>query len=1208
MSDNPVPQVVEPLDSVVCLGASAGGLEALQEFFGAIPTGMGVPFVVVVHLSPDFKSLMPELLAKHTRLTVHAAEDDTTIEKDHVYIIPSGKNMTLEHGKLKLRPQDRTPGHALNLPIDLFLHSMADAAKDRGIAVILSGTGSDGTRGVQSVKEAGGVVMVQRPESAKFNGMPLSVINTGISDHQDTPAGLAQRVFQLVTREIPLPAESEGSDEGLGEVCAIVKTKTGMDISCFRRRMLHRRVYRRMALREIDSLRSYITLLTRDDAEAKQLHDDLLIGVTGFFRDSFAFDALQSKAIQDLLLQIPKDETFRVWIAACSKGHEVYSIAIAIREAMRISGITRDLTIFATDIDERSLRTASLGVYTLSEVSGVPTAILSRYFEQEGGSYRIRGEIRESVIFARHNLVTDPPFIRMHLVSCRNLLIYLETKFQERVLASLFSALRPDQGVLFLGTAETPGFLESALHCLDSKARVYRRSGDLPGHVIPRVGLPEPISVISVPAVSHRSTVAEEKTRAEAMMLRRVLEAYFEDEEQSAAIVDEDRHVVQVLTDPLSVFRLPKGAPSTDLSRLFGREVFAAMAAAQQRLSTGVPGASYTCRPAGSGEELLIQLRKLTSAQDQGDGSQGLNLLTLKKHGEQAASEQSIGSVDTGAVERIGFLEQELRETKESLQATIEELQSSNEEQQSTNEELIASNEELQSTNEELQSMNEELFTINTEYNKKNQELQTLSADLDELMNRTNVATLHLDSDLRVLRFTKSIGSIIPLQATDLGRSVSELAYTLDLDLARLAGEVLSYGGDVEREVRDSRGSWILMRLSPCADRLEGNPGVLATFLDITRIKNAEQSATLMSERLARSNLDLRSKSEQVEDLFSIVAHDLKRPVMALDGALQLASRKLAATDLEGATRRIDGARDALGALRTMLKDLSDVSQLSRVDVKMESVAVDSWLDLLLSQFTPRAEERKVRLSWTSDHGHYKFARAAADVIVNNLVENALIHGTSGQSPRIDVTCQIDHDRLRVSVSDNGRGIAVEHHGRIFEIFRRLTPEETQGTGVGLVAAKRFAERANGRLWVESDVGQGAKFIAEIPCRATGEGGEVVETILLVEDDDLDAKRVRNALRDYAMQRVKTLSDADEALNDRHYDLVLLDLSLPDGHGLQLLSKMEDTGGPSVVLLSGHTSGLSEETLRAAQVVGTFEKNEVESEEFLQVVKGSLPE
>ncbi|MEM6962584.1 MAG: chemotaxis protein CheB, partial [Myxococcota bacterium] len=716
---------------IVCLGASAGGLEACQEFFGSMSADTGAAFVVVVHLSPDFKSLMPELIRKCTNMPVSTAEDGTTLLADQVYMIPPSANMRVEQGRLKLEAQDRRPGHALHLPIDLFMVSMAREHTSLCISVILSGSGSDGSRGVRAVKEAGGVVLAQTRESARFDGMPVSACQTGVVDSVGTPKELAARVAHILGDERIQEDETRAEDSQLQRVFQLLSEEGGMDLSYLRPNMVMRRIRRRMTLAGHRSFEDYLEALAEHGDERTHLGNDLLIGVTRFNRDSGAFQGLLTRVLPKILLNLGAKEPCRVWVAGCSTGQEVYTVSMALQEAMIGSGIRRDTRIFATDVSESSLVRASRGAYTLSDVADLPHSWQLKYMEQEAERFVVRSDIRRSVIFARHNLVVDAPFTRIDLVTCRNLLIYLRPELQERVLGSLYLSLKPDHGYLMLGSAEDVGSLSPSLVAVDKSAKIFLRSGPPPHNLSQRKFLREPISVIKtgVPISTMRGDQPRAQWRYAA------LEVLAEADRRSVAIVQAPHRLVEVITDPLEIFGLRKGPPTDDLTRMLPPAVCTALSAANRRLDDG-EGHVHLVSPSLNGTEFVVTLRNLPAKL--GDGRFRTLLVQSRPSEPETFSPETIA---TSSTQRVGELERDLRETKESLQATIEELQAASEEQQSTNEELVASNEELQSTNEELHSVNEELFTVNAEYRQRNEELQLVTADLDNLLRSISVAT-----------------------------------------------------------------------------------------------------------------------------------------------------------------------------------------------------------------------------------------------------------------------------------------------------------------------------------------------------------------------------------------------------------------------------------------------------------------------------------
>lgn len=1201
---DPEPPLLEGVP-VVCLGASAGGLEALEGFVKALPTDTGAAFVTIVHLSPDFKSMMPELLNRHTTMPILAATDDTAPQANTIYVIPPGKNIVCRQGRLRLEVQDRTPGHPLNLPIDIFLHSLAAEPGHPAIAVILSGTGSDGSRGIRAIKEAGGAVLVQRPDTAKFPGMPESAIETGIVDASGPPGDLAEMVTRLVRQGGVSPtATADRADDGGDDTTAVLdalRMQLGLDLSYLRKSMLRRRVRRRMVLQQVESFAQYVDRLGADPIEARALSLDTYIGVTSFFRDPEAFRRLQNHLASDLLRQRP-EEQFRVWVAASSTGEEVYSLAITILEAMEASSRKRDLKIFATDVDEDSLQRAGKGVYPLSAVGEIGPSRLARYFTRAGDTVIVKPFLREAIIFAHHNVVTQPPFTRIDLASCRNLLIYLTPPAQESVLASLHFALRRN-GTLFLGSAETPGRLENEFETIDGRHRLYRK---LSGGVLPWVRLRSGLRNAPLP-MAGRDVSERERDRDRDAAHRQVLEELTESRGNTAALIGLDGTMLELIADPLGIFQLPKGRQTSDVARLVVDEVRFPLSGGLQRLVRGDEDVTFAIELSPPVRYATMRLTRLPAV-----GSVGDRILMVVEPTRGIEPRAAAPSLRADPSSQVTDLEAELQQTRESLQATIEELQSSNEEQQSTNEELVASNEELQSTNEELQSVNEELFTVNVEYQNKISELAVLAADLDNLLRSINVGTIFLDADLTIRRFTPAIEAIVKLSEHDLGRPIEQYVNSVGEEFIADVRRVIATGGALERECRSARGTWLLMRVVPYVSHAGAQAGAVATFVDVTPIRNAHEMTRVVNEQVIHANRELSQQRAALEDMISIVAHDLKRPVVALDGLLTLTERTISPAGASDAKELLERSLDECRRMKRMLLDLESLSGVSHRDVTVEEVDLQSWLDGFLDHFRPSAQQLKARLNCTSDHSRVTIARSAAEEALTNLIENALKYGCTAPNPRIDVSCQIHDDVLEIAVRDNGRGISAEHHDKVFEPFRRLDPEGTQGSGIGLVAARRLIEHCGGTLTLESVAGAGAKFTIRIPIgQATArllKSDSPRPRILLVEDDLLDAKLVDRWLRDrFQITRSQEIAEAEMRLREEHFDLVLLDLSLPDGHGFELVQRMRTKlgSGVPIVVLTGHGDGLAADMMSAA-IAGYLAKSDLTQDALVATVVAAL--
>ncbi len=1164
---------------VVGLGASAGGLEALERFFTALPSDTGASFVVIVHLSPDFKSVLPELLAKRTDMPVAAVTQNMPLAPNHVYVIPPAQNLVVSGRMLMLVEQQRGPGHPINLPIDLFFRQLAAEAQERAIAVVLSGSGSDGSRGIAAVKEHGGAVLVQDPSSATFDGMPRSALNLALVDHTGNPADLAERVA-LLCRARTTDVESNLDDEGEVErILAVMKQRTGTDLRTYRPRMIHRRIQRRMAICGIGSAPVYRSRLEEDAGELELLRQDLLIGVTRFFRDPSTFESLQ-RYLLEWLPQRGTREPLRIWTPACSSGQEAYSIGMVMLEALAAHGLDIPVKIFATDINDAAISRASRATYSYSEVNDVPAALQVKYFRQHGMDYLVAAELRERIIFANHNVVSDPPFTRMDLVSCRNLLIYLSDEGQERVLKSLHYALRPETGLLLLGKAETSGPITDGVTRVGGVSQLYLKTGNTP--------MPRLIEPSRDPKPNRVVKETQEHARR-----ARVLEAHLEATGTTGALVTPDGRLVELLADPNRFFRLGKGSPTDHLSQLLPVDLVAAFTTAVRRLDETKAPVGFGVRGVAE-HEVFVWLVPLPRGVNE---TVYLLEMMVRKDDQQGDPV----TMDEIATHRIRDLEREIQTTRETLQAAIEELQTTNEEQQSTNEELIASNEELQSTNEELHSVNEELYTVNQEYQRKNEDLMTMTADLENLLKSTEIATLYLDSELRVRRFSSGLERVVRLADHDIGLPIREFTHRMVIDFVNDADTVISTNTTVQREIRDVNGAWLLMRLVPYRSLSGESNGVIVTFVEVTRIKHAEETARVMSQSLRDANRSLASQTEQLEEMFSVVARDLRRPVQLLGEQLAEVREDL---EVRGGATNLRTVTKTLGHLERMLDDLREVSSHGREPPPFEDLVLESWFDTMLGRFTEQASERGIRLGGSCDTGRVSVARTAAEVAFVNLVENAFEHGATADQPRIDVSCRTGQNRLTLIVSDNGRGIARADQQRVFELFQRLHPKETGGSGVGLVSVRRLVQRAGGTIDVQSRLGEGARFTVVLPTMTAPMTGT---RVLVVADDDADTRMVRQSLGDLDLDVVSTIAMARRFLGQVRYDLILLDLTLPDGHGLELLADVRRTApDAAVVVLSGLPGSIQLDIWDPTQVVAVLKKDVVRPAMLRELIEQHL--
>lgn len=811
---------------IVGIGASAGGLEPLEKFFAEVPKQSGLAYVVIQHLSPDFRSMMDELLSRRTTLPVTVVEDGTEVEPDHIYLIPPKKEMIISSSRLLLR--DKSSEHELALPIDVFLRSLARDCGGRAVAVILSGGGSDGSRGIRDVHEAGGLVVCQ-DETCMFDGMPRSARETGIVDYvippNEMPGVIVEHVRRLERGEPSLLEEA--APKGVHAIFRLLLSAYGIDFSHYKPTTILRRIERRQDLGDGAELEAYIERLRGNPEELDALYRDLLIGVTRFFRDGEAFAILEREVIPQILESGAKDE-IRVWVPGCATGEEAYSIAMLFHEQMTKANDKRRLKVFATDIHHGSLEFASRGLYDVASCEHVAPERLERYFERQGSMLSVSNELRQLIVFARQNVIKDAPFTRVDLVSCRNMLIYLQPIAQNRALALFQFALRSD-GFLFLGPSENPGSLSEDFDVVNQHWRIHRKSREhkvLEGRVS-ITGKPPRIA-----ARATRTTTAISQTIG-------LFEALLEESMPSSLVVNERREVVHAFKGAGKWISIRDGRASLDVLELVPPDLKVALAGALRRCLQDKVNLTYDGVRLKLGE--ATELYKLSVKPIFAKAMSGPHVLvSLEPSGVAASEEATHLTMGDVSHEQVEALETELRFTKENLQTTIEELETSNEELQATNEELLAANEELQSTNEELQSVNEELYTVNAEYQKKIAQLTELTNDIDNLLLSMDVGSIFLDAELRIRKFTPKIARLFNLLPQDLGRRLSGFTNTLDYpDVVKDTETVLGTQTLIEKELCDEQGNWYFLRILPY--RAVGETqGVVLTFIDINGLKEAE--------------------------------------------------------------------------------------------------------------------------------------------------------------------------------------------------------------------------------------------------------------------------------------------------------------------------------------------------------------------------------
>jgi len=870
--DNPAevgegtPQVLDgPVDDtrkrpgfpVVGIGASAGGLEALQEFFKRLPENLGAAYVIIQHLSPDYKSLMDELLARITDLPIHIATDSMKIRPDEIYLIPPRQNMTIYHEKLFLTPQRED--RMLNLPIDVFLRSLAKDKEKDAVGIILSGTGTDGTLGIRAVKEFGGMVMAQDSDSAKFDGMPQSAVSTGIVDYILSPDKMPvelQNYFKhpFIRKAEDIEVEISKDKDYLSKIISIIRDKKGTDFYHYKQTTILRRLEKRITINQFVSLDDYVHFLEYDPNEVNLLYKELLIGVTSFFREKDAYAGVQEKVLPKIFQSDGKQRPkVRIWGIGCSTGEEAYSTAILCKEYMEANSVSADIKIFATDIDYEAIEIAGAGIYPDSIASDVSAERLGKYFTTTDKGLEVNEAIRRMVVFARHDILQDPPFSKIDLISCRNMLIYFTPEAQQKVLAKLYYSLQ-DKGFLFLGSSESIGNLSNGFSPLDKKWKIYQS--------VPGQGsfMKDPILMATdlqkgLKDRRRQPRLTETRSPAKAGFSESMLENLLSWHIPPSVVIDSNYDIVYTIHDLGRYLKIPSGKMSVNIMGMLPDDLKVALRSLLRRAGKEKTGVSFTNISPETDPENKIDLN-VRMAED--PRTRAVNyLVSFIPHEQSDSGSDNIVEAqdfDSRYQERVVELEKELQVKQESLQATVEELETSNEELQTSNEELVASNEELQSTNEELQSVNEELYTINSEYQEKIQELSELNNDMTNLLVNTGIGALFLDRKKRIRKFTKVAGQLTSIREGDIGRPIQDLAtgkiyegFTEDIEdiFATLAAK--------EREMQDSAGNWYMVRMLPYRTEENAVEGVTVTFIDITPLKTTEEKAEALQDRLERA-------------------------------------------------------------------------------------------------------------------------------------------------------------------------------------------------------------------------------------------------------------------------------------------------------------------------------------------------------------------
>ncbi|MEQ9815336.1 MAG: chemotaxis protein CheB [Azospirillaceae bacterium] len=1175
---------------VVGIGASAGGLSAFQRLLDAMPPDTGTAFILVQHLDPTHQSMMVDLLSSHTSMTVLQAADGMPIVPDRVYVIPPGVYLSVRDRSLRLtEPRNR---HGSRLPFDFLLHSLAAEFGPHAAGIVLSGTGADGSVGLRSLKDAGGLVIVQDPAEADYDGMPRSAIATGTVD-QILPVARMPEALVRLRRSLPRarPVDDDATPpqdapaDWLTAIVGILHDQTLYDFTQYKRGTLQRRIERRMAMAEIATkdIGTYLERLRDDQGERDLLAKDLLINVTGFYRDPKVFDLLATEVIPGLVASHPAEDALRVWVAGCSTGEEVYSLAMLLMEQITATRQRVKLQIFASDVDPDAVATAREGHYPGTIEADVSSDRLARFFVREADGYRVTPELRATVVFTVQDLLSDPPFSRIDLISCRNLLIYLQPEAQAKAISLFHFALR-EGGLLLLGNAETIGHSDDRFEVVSDSGRLFRHVGRRRpgggGFLMRPDGVTRAAQIGSGTVPSRLSALTELSQR---LVVAR---------HAPATTLVSPAHECLYTLGPIDTYlRVGAGQPTNDVLVMAREGVRARLRMAiDKAIAEDGPVSITGGRLRHNGETLAF---RIDAEPVICDGETLLLICFLEERGSRTRRTRKADSVRS---EREVELQEELDATRLELEGVVRDLERSvdtqkviAEETLSINEEFQATNEELLTSKEELQSLNEELTALNSQLQETLERERTVSDDLQNILFSTDAATLFLDADLNIRFFTPTIQAHFHVIPGDIGRPIADLS-SLNADRTLLddAREVLGSHQPTEREIETRDGVWHIRRILPYRSRDESVGGVVVTFTDITELKQTAEA--LQKARRIAEQADL-AKSR-----FLVAAsHDLRQPLQALALIQGLLADTVKGEDEKKLVARLGQTSAAMTAMLDTLLDLNRI-EAGVVRTEIGAIEVGAVFERLREEFTFLASAQGSVLRIVPCRQRIMSDPALLEQMLRNLLSNAVRYTAHG---KILLGCRRRGQQLSIEVWDTGIGIPEHETQRISEEFFQIdnpARERGGGLGLGLSIVQRSAHLLGHKIEVRSKPGHGSVFaivvsgaseLAEGPAAPVPTSpGHAVDTgnavVLIVEDDpDIRELLVQSLSSDVVRVVVTTSSDgALRAVREQAVrpDIIVTDYNLPNGmNGLRLANRAREMLGSRVpvIILTGDVSAES---------------------------------
>ena len=1209
---------------LVGVGASAGGLEALQQFLTFLPSNTGMAFVIIQHLAPDHKSLLTEILGKYTNMKVVEIEDGMKLEKNHVYMIPPRFDVEVQGDILRLHEYNT---QLINHPIDIFFRSMAFSFGNRSVAVILSGTGSDGTNGIRFIKDQNGMIIVQSPESAKFDGMPRNAIATGFADLVQNPESIAREMAHIASSMVDDSAKLKLSDQDLmAQIFSILRNVTNINYTYYKQTTILRRIERRLVITHNPNLQAYVNYLNNNPDEAKLLAKEVLIGVTSFFRDSDYFDVLKENVIKQILKEAPQSKQIRVWVAGCSTGEEAYSIAILFLEAMEELNIHRKVKIFATDLDSDAIATAMKGTYGDNIIEDVSISRLSRFFVRKGNKYQVRRNVRQMIIFAKHNVFQDPPFGKLDLISCRNVLIYFQTVLQKN-LFSIFHRALNDHGYLFLGKSESVTDYDDVFRtvCPNEKIFIHNVSGKAPAHE--ELGYSLQSIETNLEPVADQGTEEESEEQVASNELNTSI---LENLMPATALLDGKNELIRTYGDCSKFLSIPVGLATLDIFMLLRSDLKIAVSTALRESRSKKARVAYDKVPFQSdGKEEYITL-VAQPVFDQNGRNTNYTAIVFIQGNQEVSGEVKDFKIDTAASERIANLETELRGTRDKLKQAVSELESVNAELQAANEELLTSNEELQSSNEELQSVNEELYTVNSEYQAKVKELGDLNDDMANFLSTTLIGIIMVDKNLNIRKFTEYIASEFNIGEQDVGRSLKYLTFSFaTVDLLNQCRQVLETEEAMEEHCASTSGKTYLIRIAPYRSHItdpdtgkntDGQiQGLVLTFVDTTKQIDDQEQVEELSRALRKAVEEGREK----ESFLSHMSHDMRTPLTAILGLTQLDLQKPdLPEDLAEDLGKVEASSKYLLGLIEEILETSQIHAGKIVSVSSairEKTIVDNIEKVMAVQMKQMGRDFQIQVTGSVNRVVMADAKHLERVLVN-LLQNSLKYTKKGGHIRLGVNVRYAGSTARYTftVRDDGVGMSKDFQKRMYLPFEQegKNPNGGEGgNGLGLYIVKTLTSIMDGDISCISEEGHGTEFILHFTfplatdeqVRLASYHAETYEeqvlygkNVLLVEDNRINAEVIMKILKTKGIH-YELATDGQEALDlfrtqgAYHFQAILMDLMMPVMDGKECTREIrnlnqEDAKTIPVLALTADASQGTEESCLRAGMDGYIEK------------------